>query len=275
MSRSYWGVRVSFKSNSKPLFEVLTRLLPGSEGIDASAPAQVTFALIERTSEDDLCDFLVNGKRIYSDFPSDSYFQLIERYLQEALAILSHHFVWVHAGVVGWCGRAIILPGKSCTGKTTLVMALVKAGAVFYSDEYAIFDQNARVHAFVRPPKVRSQADCEAAKCLNDRLGMGIGAPESLPVGLILLSSYSENATWQLEELTPRESVFGLMENTLAIRYHPEVSLRVLKEVSLRSRSYRTLRGDADAVANQVLAVALNGGAESRSEAACGESSGA
>jgi len=38
--------------------------------------------------------------------------------------------LFVHAGVVGWQERAIVIPGRSFSGKTTLVKALVEAKAV-------------------------------------------------------------------------------------------------------------------------------------------------
>src|SRR6187401_1422164 len=63
--------------------------------------------------------------------------------------------VFVHAGVVGWGGRAIVLPGRSFSGKTTLVLELVRAGATYYSDDYAVFDARGRVHPFPRQLSIR------------------------------------------------------------------------------------------------------------------------
>ena len=56
--------------------------------------------------------------------------------------------VFVHAGVVAWRGRALVLPGTSFAGKTTLVAELVRAGAIYYSDEYAVLDEQGRVHPY-------------------------------------------------------------------------------------------------------------------------------
>src|SRR5262249_38532870 len=50
----------------------------------------------------------------------------------------AHNRVFVHAGVVGWQGRAILIPGKSYSGKSTLVAALLRCGATYYSDEFAV-----------------------------------------------------------------------------------------------------------------------------------------
>ena len=48
--------------------------------------------------------------------------------------------VFVHAGVVAIDGGAVLIPGKSFSGKTTLTRALVEQGGVYYSDEFAVID---------------------------------------------------------------------------------------------------------------------------------------
>ena len=67
--------------------------------------------------------------------------------------------LFVHAGVVGWEGRAIVMPGASFAGKTTLVQAWLEAGATYYSDEFAVLDRAGRVHPFARPLTIRDGND--------------------------------------------------------------------------------------------------------------------
>ena len=44
--------------------------------------------------------------------------------------------------IVTWGrGRAIVIPGRTFSGKSTLVAELVRAGATYYSDEYAVEDE--------------------------------------------------------------------------------------------------------------------------------------
>ena len=50
--------------------------------------------------------------------------------------------------MVGCGGGALLLPGGSFTGKTTLVGALVRAGAVYYSDQYALLDEDGLIHPY-------------------------------------------------------------------------------------------------------------------------------
>jgi hypothetical protein len=51
--------------------------------------------------------------------------------LHFGVAIAARRRLFVHAGVVGWRGRAILIPGRTCSGKTTLTAALVRAGATY------------------------------------------------------------------------------------------------------------------------------------------------
>lgn len=49
-----------------------------------------------------------------------------------------------------------MVPGRTLSGKSSLVLALVKAGADYYSDEYAVFDGSGRVHPYSKPLSRRS-----------------------------------------------------------------------------------------------------------------------
>src|SRR5262249_31989758 len=64
--------------------------------------------------------------------------------------------IFVRGGFVGWPGRAPLIPGRTHTGKSTLVAALVRAGATYFSDEYAVLDPRGLVHAHLRPLSLRT-----------------------------------------------------------------------------------------------------------------------
>ena len=51
-------------------------------------------------------------------------FEPLESDLQMYVAEWARRRVFVHAGVVGWGGQAIVIPGRSFSGKTTLVTPL-------------------------------------------------------------------------------------------------------------------------------------------------------
>src|ERR1051326_5441095 len=66
----------------------------------------------------------------------DDLFQTLENELALFIAEFARKRLFVHAGVVGWQGRALLLPGRTMAGKSSLVAALVRAGASYYSDEF-------------------------------------------------------------------------------------------------------------------------------------------
>src|SRR5260370_3454131 len=95
---------------------------------------------------------------------------------------------FVHAGVVGWNGRAIVIPGDSFSGKSSLVKALVKAGATYYSDEFAVLDERGRVHPYPIPLTIRPTRDGgPPMKYRVEDLG-GVAGVGPLPVGLVLIT---------------------------------------------------------------------------------------
>ena len=93
------------------------------------------------------------------------------------IALHAPNHVFVHAGVVGVEDRAIVLPGRSFAGKTTLVAALVKAGAEYWSDEYAVLDADGLVHPYPKPLSVRindtRETDEQPVESLGGRAGEG------------------------------------------------------------------------------------------------------
>src|SRR5205085_10412678 len=103
--------------------------------------------------------------------------------------------LFVHAGVVAWKGRAIVMPGASFAGKTTLVQAWLEAGATYYSDEFAVLDRAGRVHPFARPLAVREGPTAWPGRVPAAALGAGIGTTP-LPIGLVLVTAYRAGARW-------------------------------------------------------------------------------
>lgn len=246
------GVPIGFETHTNEWLRSLASVIPGVP-CDAQTAVQAHFSIRrdEQDNESRGYEVRVNGTRIRGGMSAQSALTFLERHVPEAVSVLAAGFVLLHAAVVGWQGRAILLPGSSWSGKTTLAMALVEAGATYYSDEYAVLDRNARVHSYLRPPRVRAGND--TARRLEDAISLGLRPPPPLPVGLVLISSYSENAVWRPRPLTCSEALFEMLAHGIAVRYKPELSLRVLREVSSRARSFKTERGDARATAKVVL----------------------
>jgi hypothetical protein len=75
--------------------------------------------------------------------------------LESYVAVNARDVIFVHAGVVARDDRAILFPGSSFSGKSTLVEAMVGQGAVYYSDEFALIDAEGLVHPYARELQLR------------------------------------------------------------------------------------------------------------------------
>ncbi len=67
--------------------------------------------------------------------------------------------VFVHAGCAVLAGRAILVPGRTLAGKSSLTAALVRAGATYWSDEYAVLRPDGRVVPYAREAALRPRDD--------------------------------------------------------------------------------------------------------------------
>lgn len=160
--------------------------------------------------------------------------------------------LFIHAGVVGWNGKALLLPGRTFTGKTTLVRALVKAGATYYSDEYAVLDYNGRVYPYARPLGIRTQAGKSAPRPV-EAMGGRVGK-EPLPVGAIILTTYHRGSRWRPRRLSPGRATLALVANTVAARRKPRTALAVLPPLVSCVPVWKGPRGGAADTARSILA---------------------
>jgi hypothetical protein len=179
-------------------------------------------------------------------------FERLESDLQLYVAERAPRLVFVHAGVVGWKNRAVVIPGRSMSGKTTLVTELVRAGAEYYSDEYAVIDRGGRVHPYARPPAVREGEGLRQTRRTVEEFGGRVGTLP-LPVGLVIVSRYEPGAGWRPRRLTTGECVLELLSNTVPARRSPARALGALTEAAAGVTALAGPRGEAQVVARAIL----------------------
>jgi len=173
--------------------------------------------------------------------------QVLESDLRLQVAGMSEEKLFVHAGVVGWKGRAILVPGVSGAGKTMLVAALVRAGASYYSDEYAVLDQDGLVHPYATPLRIRNGPQTKRTQRQHGDLG-GIRGRELLRVGLVVVSKYSHGAGWKPRVLSPGRAILTLIDNTVSVRRQPQLTLSTLRLVVSDALVLESFRGEAEAL---------------------------
>lgn len=190
--------------------------------------------------------------------------------LDDALVLLGGHmmihvaehapeYVFLHAGVVAWEQHALLLPGASHAGKSTLVAELVRAGATYYSDEFALLDSKGRVHPFTRDIRMRQPGAPDQVplplKQLDGRAGKG-----PLRVSMVVFAQFAENARWAPDPVTPGRAVLELLLHSTPVQRAPDRTLATLSAMMRHARAWRSLRGEAGVAARSLLAALPTGG---------------
>lgn len=192
-----------------------------------------------------------NGRAVLRAATPDEVVERLRSEIDHEVALGSRTGLFVHAGVVGWRGHAILVPGRSMTGKSTLVAALVRQGATYYSDEYAVLAEDARVGPYARALVLRG--DPPGAASARAGGPTGAAGQEPLPVALIVSTSYREGSAWRPEVVRGSRAVLPVIDNTVRARSEPERVMRLVGRLAPRVVTLRGPRPDADLAAPRIL----------------------
>ena len=169
----------------------------------------------------------------------DSALKALQKELHICIAEHAPRHVFLHAGVVAWKNHIFLFPGFSHAGKSTLIWSFVQAGAVYYSDEYAVFDECGRVYPFALPISLRL-AGGGRQTISPENVGTSWRRPD-----IIIFARYRPGAIWRPRLLQPAEGLLQLIRHSIAIRGNPALVLPVLKNVSLQCKNFVGMRGEA------------------------------
>jgi hypothetical protein len=170
--------------------------------------------------------------------------------LRSHLATRAPNWVFVHAGVVGVDGVGVMVPGASRSGKSTLVAELVRRGATYYSDEYAVVSRDTTIHPFAKPLSIRSQLEA---------LGHLVAPPKdqvaTAPIicGAIVVTRYRNGAEWRPEIRSSGEGALAVLGNILSARLRPDAALRAARQIADGALVLVGERGDARQAADELL----------------------
>lgn len=251
-----YGVTVRIKCSDRELADrfrelidktMLGRLRPLEGGME-TPDLEFKFAV----NEDNNFFCYENGKLRSEPTSYTGHLHFYDSYLRIKIAEYARDVVFVHAGVAAWKDKAIVIPGSSYSGKTTLVAELVKCGAEYFSDEYAIFDSEGFVHPFPRDLQIRREGEHEQTKVPVAEFG-GTAAERKLPPGLIVITKFDPDAAREPEVLSPGEAVVEMVPHTIPIKRDPAFSLKVLKCAAERAIILRGERSHASEFAKTLI----------------------
>lgn len=171
----------------------------------------------------------------------------IVRALDDVIVERLQHWRAIHAGVVAWAGGAILLPGSTHAGKSTLVAELVKLGAMYFSDEYALIDADGWVHPYPRPMLLRHGGP-QAVVTSVDRVGTA-----RAPVRWILALNYEPDRMWDTKPVNQGEAMMLLLRNTPHILADTPGLIDYFGQATSGARSLIGFRPEASLAATEIL----------------------
>ena len=252
-----YGVRVGVRVNSPEALDRIAEYFPPGWRPSSSNRVERLYSFI--AGDDEKQSKVQRFNLLYGDIERlarardpDHVFDAFESDLHRYVAENAPRRTFVHAGVVGWKNRAIIIPGRSYSGKTTLVTELVRAGATYYSDEYAVLDARGRVHPFPRPLSIRGEGEFRGTRRRAEDLG-GVTGVKPLQAGLVVVSQYRQGARWRPRRLSSGEGVLALFANTVSARTRPEEALSTFQHVVAEAPIIKGVRGEAGEVVEAIF----------------------
>ena len=257
-----YGNAILIETESKSILDrlttQLTRAIPGIRPLQR--PPEKGLMNFRVVSEpDDMVSFFESGEPVARHVSIDF---AVDQICTVARLKVAEHAVgmtFIHAGVVAWRDKAIVLPAQSYKGKTSLVAELVGMGASYFSDEYAVFDHEGYVHPFAKPLSVREIAGSQLQTDREVEEFGGQKGTEKAEVGLVLFTEYEPDAIWSPTKLTPASAVLEMIKHCVPVRRDPEFTLNTLSKVAKSCPAYSTPRSETHTASQSVLEL-LEGG---------------
>jgi hypothetical protein len=249
-----YGTRFRLRSNDRKILdeviEIAASALLGNIEPCADGPFPLVFNLV---GPRELYDVIRNGELITKGTPDAYSARHLNGLIRLSVAEFSTDRVFLHAGAVAWRGKGIVLPALSFNGKSTLVYELVKLGAEYYSDDFAILDENGQLNPFPRDISMRTREQNYTMYQVDPAEIGGRKGARPVPVHHVFMTKYRPRARWKPRTLLRGEGVFEILPFTLPIRQSPDRALRTLNSLAAKAIISKGDRGEAKPFARKLL----------------------
>jgi hypothetical protein len=242
------GVRLRVTADTPEVIERFPAVLPPGAKPSPSATVDESFGVL--AGDDHSYRFERSGAPVADRLDLALALMLLGNQLRLYVGTHARNGIFVHAGVVAYERRTIVMPGLSLAGKTTLVLELVRAGAVYYSDEFALLDEHGLVHPYPTTPALREPLQPNDADV--ELLDRGRGT-EPLPIGAVVFTTYRPGAQWNPTRLPPGRGVMAMLAHAPAAVTRSEEAMRVISRAIDGAVILEGDRGEARELVPQLL----------------------
>ncbi|MDC1446318.1 hypothetical protein N8366_09210 [Amylibacter sp.] len=256
------GVKIGIRVSDSEIAEDLKLRLPISSKLIECTECDAIFSIIKggKVVGSGIRKFHMlyhNHTELNKSHKINDVFERFESWLSITVGFLAPKHTFVHAGSVSYKGHAIIIPGKSFSGKSTLVSELLNHGADYLSDEFAILNTNGMVMPWAKPISMRYD---ETAKQINvDPSHFGAKILQTpVPLGLVIITKFKENAIWRPRSVSKGKALLGMLDNCLSGQLYPERNFKTLGNAIHGTKSIKSSRGEAKYTAVKILKIMDN-----------------
>lgn len=209
----------------------------------------------------------VDGREPRREASTEEALRALNHELLQALMARRREHYYVHAAVLEHGGRALVLPGLSRAGKSTLALALLQAGARYLSDELLCLAADGRALPVPRAPKLRDECVAYFPRLAPACVGHGearfvpfealpddvLAAPA--PIGTVVLPRYAPDGSDRPRAITRGAAALALARSSLNFGAHRARSLDWLAELLAEARTFALDWRDPHASAAALLEV--------------------
>jgi hypothetical protein len=248
-----FGTQVRVRSTDPSAVTELLRRIPVDRLVEDPSGAQCVLSAVPE--EDDCFGVYLGEERFAQPQGLDEIAAALESSVNLFVAEHAPDRVFLHSGCVAWEGRGILVPGRSFSGKSTLVAAFLEAGATYYSDEYAVLDERGLVYPFPRLLSIRRRDGALPDKVSHEAYSAEVGeAP--VEVACVVHTTFDDERAgrpWRPRRLTPGRMTLALLDNAVPARNRPDATLRAIRRVAERALGFAGARGESETVVRYVL----------------------
>lgn len=249
-----FGVRIGIRVNDPMVLEsVLSRVPAGwtrIPGVVVDRLYSVVTPLVRRRNVRQLFVLYGDHSRLSRSERIEDILYSFESDLDLHIAANSQDRLFIHAGAVSWKDHAIVIPGRSHTGKTTLVAEFLKSGAAYYSDDFAAVDRSGYLHPYPRDLSVRNEGK-DTQRIAPEEFRAPRAQPR--PISFVLLTEYAKDAHWSPRPLSRGHAVLRLLENVPSARKQPVFAIGVLQKALENAEIHQGWRGEKEQTVHEVL----------------------
>jgi len=183
---------------------------------------------------------------LYSDqqhpfhpFPEDHAFPFFEWGINWYVATQAHQYLLLHAAVVEKAGKALIMPARPGSGKSTLCAALIHRGWRLLSDEFGLVaDEGRSVLALPRPAALKNES-IEILSRFAPEAVIGPVFPRTRKGAVAHVMPPRESTEQAGQAAAPGWVVFPQYKAGVTTRLHPFPKGRAFLKLSGNSFNYK------------------------------------